>query len=536
MSNPRKDNVYAHWKCLAACTLVSMCPFQYGTDFGIIGGLQAMTGFLQVFGVKDPSSPTGYNISYTRQQLISSLMILGAFISSMFGGPIAKYLGRKMSLYVACVLCVIANVVMMTTTSIGALYFARLVIGLANGMFLTFGQLYLQECAPARYRGLVISLFQTWTSIGSVVGTVVDNFTVQLGGKRSYIIPLGVIYIIPGILAIGMLFIPESPRWYLLQKQPEKARKALAWLRPFPELVEGEIEEMEAAIEAERALAKSADALDMFRNPIDRRRTLLAIGAIGLQAASGAMYMISYGTYFFEMASVGSPFENSCILTGVGVAAILINSVVITKWGKRRVFLTIGMVFCGLTQLIVAIVYDKKGPSTSTGKVIVGVSVVYIVAYNGMVASYAWLCGGELPSQRLRSYTFGVATSIGFLGAWLATFTAPYFINPDALNWGPKYGYIWTPSCFIGALWTYFFLPEVHNRTFEEIDEMFTARVPARKFSSYTCVGSVAAVALAAKEDESGSEKGHHHHGRSSHDEVIWSSGKVAAETAVAIS
>jgi len=100
------------------------------------------------------------------------------------------------------------------------------------------------------------------------------------------------------------------------------------------------------------------------------------------------------------------------------------------------------------------------------------VSVVYLIGYNGMVASYAWLCGGEFPSQRLRSYTFGLATSIGFLGAWLATFTAPYFINPDSLNWGPKYGYIWTPSCFIAALWTWWFLPETHGRTFEEIDEM----------------------------------------------------------------
>lgn len=53
-----------------------------------------------------------------------------------------------------------------------------------------------------------------------------------------------------------------------------------------------------------------------------------------------------------------------------------------------------------------------------------------------MVATYAWLCGGEFPSQRLRSYTFGLAASVGFLGAWLGTFTAPYFINPSALDWG----------------------------------------------------------------------------------------------------
>lgn len=68
-----------------------------------------------------------------------------------------------------------------------------------------------------------------------------------------------------------------------------------------------------------------------------------------------------------------------------------------------------------------------------------------------MVATYAWISGGELPSQRLRSYTFGLATSIAFLAAWLATFTAPYFINPQSLNWGPRYGYIWVGPCWLGA-------------------------------------------------------------------------------------
>jgi hypothetical protein len=69
------------------------------------------------------------------------------------------------------------------------------------------------------------------------------------------------------------------------------------------------------------------------------------------------------------MAAVGSPFENACILTGVGVIAIMINSAVVTRWGRRRLFLVTGMVICGFAQLIVAIVYDKKGPGKSTGKV-----------------------------------------------------------------------------------------------------------------------------------------------------------------------
>jgi hypothetical protein len=58
--------------------------------------------------------------------------------------------------------------------------------------------------------------------------------------------------------------------------------------------------------------------------------------------------------------------------------------------------------------------------------------------------------------------------------AWLTQYTAPYFINPSALDWGPRYGFIWFPSACIAALWVFLFLPEVKGRKLEEIDEMVT--------------------------------------------------------------
>ena len=82
-----------------------MSPFQYGIDFGLIGGMQAMVGFLkvsleefslrstttrlttlQIFGYVDPATPIGYNISPGVQQIISSLMTLGAFLGSLIAG------------------------------------------------------------------------------------------------------------------------------------------------------------------------------------------------------------------------------------------------------------------------------------------------------------------------------------------------------------------------------------------------------------------------------------------------------------------
>lgn len=48
MADPSQDTVRAHWRCFLACGIIVLSPFQYGLDFGLIGGLQAMPGFLKV--------------------------------------------------------------------------------------------------------------------------------------------------------------------------------------------------------------------------------------------------------------------------------------------------------------------------------------------------------------------------------------------------------------------------------------------------------------------------------------------------------
>lgn len=148
----------------------------------------------------------------------------------------------------------------------------------------------------------MISVFQIWTSIGTLIGTLVDNATHDINGRNSYIIPLGTIFIVPFLMSIGLFFIPESPRWLILVEKREQAEKALLWMRPHAESVPEEVAEIQAAIDAEKAVKASANFIDIWRDPIDRRRTLLSIAAISTQAASGAMFMIAYGTYFFQVS------------------------------------------------------------------------------------------------------------------------------------------------------------------------------------------------------------------------------------------
>jgi SP family sugar:H+ symporter-like MFS transporter len=148
----------------------------------------------------------------------------------------------------------------------------------------------------------MISVFQIWTSIGTLIGTIIDNATHNMEGRNSYIIPLGTIFIVPVFLSIGLFFIPESPRWLMLVDKQTQAEKSMLWMRPHPESVPGELAEIQAAIDAEKAIKDSANFLDIWRDPVDRRRTLLAVAAVSTQAASGAMFVIAYGTYFFQVS------------------------------------------------------------------------------------------------------------------------------------------------------------------------------------------------------------------------------------------
>ncbi|RSL94997.1 hypothetical protein CDV31_014095 [Fusarium ambrosium] len=417
-------------------------------------------------------------------------MTLGAFISAGLAGVIATKLGRKPCLWLSALLCAAANVIMMTTTHIGALYVGRILVGVANGGFMTFSQLYIQESSPTKYRGLFFSFFQFSILIHidqeTLTGTIVDWATAGRPDRSAYLIPLAIIYVIPMIRSIGLLFIPESPRWLILNERLDDGHKSLLWPRPSGANIDGEVSEIRTTIQKDAETKSGVGFLEMFKDTVDRR-TLLSVSAVSLQGVPGSMFIIPYKAYFLAIAQVKEPFAMTNVMSTAGLVAIIINAFIVVRYGRRRVLMTTGLILCGICQLIMAVVYDQHPGTVSTGRALVGMSSLYMFFFNGMISSYSWLVAGEIPSQRLRSFTFGTSTAIGFLFSWLVSFTTPYFIKPDSLNWGPRYGYIWFPACIIGAAWTFAFLPELKGRTLEEINQMFEAKLPARKFRTYQC-------------------------------------------------
>ena len=151
---------------------------------------------------------------------------------------------------------------------------------------------------------MAIAAYQVWTSVGTLIGTIVDNFTAKIMGRACYMIPLAIIYVVPAILTIGLFFIPESPRWLAGNGQTEKCRRALIWLRGTEAEAEVEFKEIQLAIQEEQEMAKGITMMDMFRDPVDRRRTMLSVAAVSTQAASGVMYMLGKLLYLIYLRTL----------------------------------------------------------------------------------------------------------------------------------------------------------------------------------------------------------------------------------------
>ncbi|KAI1333212.1 general substrate transporter [Xylariaceae sp. FL0255] len=491
MSAPQlpETSLWANRKCLLICAIVAIANLQYGLDSAAVGSFQAMPGFLKVFGYPDPDAEGGYGINGTFQSLIGSLMLLGAFLSSLGAGPFAHYYGRKTALWVGCLLSYVACIIQISATSKIALYFGRLILGLANGLLVTFSNVYSSEASPAHLRAVMVALFSEWVNIGSIIGSAVVNKTQNDLTKTSYQIPLGTLFIVPTLLSLGLLFVPESPRYLLHKGDSQAARKALKSLRSDslqPEDLELEWVEMVKGIEEEKRVSRTTGPLEMFRGT-ELRRTLLCYGVIATQTAAGSWFVISYATYFYIVSglSVNEAFRYTVLTTALSFVGVNIGMYLMRHVLGRRAVLMTGAIIQGAAMLGLAVSSTVASGTVAAKNCLIAFIILYNFAYNTFVGDATYPTATELVSTRLRSWTVGSAISIGYLLAWLTSFTSPYFINPEHLNWGPKYGYIWAGSNFACFVFFFLFVPETKGRTLEEIDELFNKRVSVWKFSTY---------------------------------------------------
>lgn len=143
--------------------------------------------------------------------------------------------------------------------------------------------LYQSETAPKWIRGAIVGAYQWAITIGLLLAAVVNNATGKRNDTGSYRIPIAVQFAWSLVLFIGLMFLPETPRFLIRSNKPEKAARALGRIRRLPAdhpAVQHELAEVQANHDFETSLGK-ASYLDCFRPPILKRQfTGMALQAL----------------------------------------------------------------------------------------------------------------------------------------------------------------------------------------------------------------------------------------------------------------
>ena len=169
----------------------------FGYDTGVISG--ALLFLRQAF-----------HLSALMLGVVTSLALAGAALGAALAGPAADRYGRRTILIATAAIFVIGGLVSALASSLSVLLVGRLVVGLGIGGASMLTPLYLAEIAPARERGALVSLSQLAVTVGILVAYLV-GYAFAAAGAWRWMLGIGAA---PGLLlAVGMILLPESPRW-----------------------------------------------------------------------------------------------------------------------------------------------------------------------------------------------------------------------------------------------------------------------------------------------------------------------------------
>lgn len=233
--------------------------------------------------------------------------------------------------------------------------------------------------------------------------------------------------------------------------------------------------------ELEKEESLGTGYLDCFRGT-NLRRTEIACGAFLSQITNGGGFAYS-PTYFFEQAGIDSDASYGIGLGGTGIAFMgtCISWLFINRWGRRPIFL-VGfciLVACLWLIAILACVHQ----STSIKYVQAALCLVWLGAYSMTVGPIVYTIVAEIGATRLRTKTVVLGRSTYYVGNIIGQVLEPYMINPTQWDWKGKTAFFWGITALVTTIWGYFRLPETKDRTFEELDILFTRGIGARKFA-----------------------------------------------------
>jgi sugar porter (SP) family MFS transporter len=454
----------------------------FGYDTGVISGIKEMKEWLAQFGEATTNLeeyPSGYFISSSTESLVVSILSAGTFFGALLGAPVADHVGRKWGVVLACAIFSVGIIMQTVATAVPLFVVGRVFAGLGVGLVSCLIPMYQSECSPKWIRGAVVATYQWAITIGLLIAAVVNDATKDMSGAKSYQIPIAIQFVWAGVLAAGMMFLPESPRWLIKRGRHEAAAHALGRLTGLPgsdPAVQAELNEISTNLEAERSLGESsyADCFKFNHNKI-AWRTLTGIAIQGWQQLTGINFIFYYGTTFFKRAGISNPFLITIATNIVNVFMTLPGMWGVEKFGRRTLLLygAAGMAIC---EFIVAIVGVTISTDNIAGqKVLIAFVCIYIAHFAATWGPIAWVITGEIFPLQVRAKAMSLSVASNWLWNFGIGYATPYLVNKEAGSAGleVKVFFIWGSTCLGCFIFTYFCVPETKGLSLEQIDTMY---------------------------------------------------------------
>ncbi|KAF2809565.1 uncharacterized protein BDZ99DRAFT_463352 [Mytilinidion resinicola] len=458
--------------------LVSMGGFIFGYDTGQISGFLEMPDFLEKF--HDTTKDGKPAFSNSRSGTIVGLLSIGTLIGALIAAPVSDKFGRKWSIvFWNMIFCIGVIVQISTVNKWYQIVIGRWVAGLGVGGLSVLTPMYQSETAPRYVRGALVSCYQLFITLGIFTANCINFGTEKDQSARAWRLPIGIGFIWPTIMIIGMFFMQESPRWDYRQGNHESARATVARSYGFPidhPDVNREIREIKEKLDAE----SGADHpwYEIFTGPRMLYRTLLGCVLQMLQQLTGANFFFYYGTSIFASIGLSNSYVTAIILSGVNFGTTFPGLYIVEKYGRRPSLIVGGlwmfmcfMVFASLGHF--ALNQNTPEDTPDIGYVMIVFACLFIAGFAMTWGPIIWALVGEIYPSRYRAKCMALATASNWIWNFLISFFTPYITG--AIDF--RYGYIFAACCFTGAAVVYFFVCESQSRTLEEIDTMYVLGV-----------------------------------------------------------
>jgi SP family galactose:H+ symporter-like MFS transporter len=400
-----------------------------------------------------------FGLTTRQQELVTTAVVFGEIAGALGAGMLANLIGRKRSMVLVATGYAVFAVLGAMSASVPMLLVARLLLGLTIGVSVVVVPVFVAESAPASVRGALLVGYQVATVFGIILGYLACYL---LADSRDWRLMLALAALPATVVALLLLRMPDTARWYLLKGRVAEARRTLQLMEPEGD-VERELAEISAALKEEGGGRFLETLAEMLRRPY-LRATVFVIGLGFFIQITGVNAIVYYSPRLFDAMGFRGNFALlvlPAVVQAAALAAVLVSVVLVDRVGRRPVLLSgIGTMIAADVALMV--VFATRCPAIFG---FIGV-LLFTMGFTFGFGALVWVYAGESFPSRLRSMGSSAMLTADLLAN--AIVAGVFLTMLHSLGGTGTFG-VFGVLAVGGFAFVYRYAPETKGRQLEEI-------------------------------------------------------------------